>query len=305
MKIKFIVNPISGKGKQKDIEDSIKENLDSKKYEYSVRFTERRGHAKELCKQAIIDGYEAVIAVGGDGTVNEIASECIGKDTVLGIIPAGSGNGFAYHLGMKKNIKASILQLNNATIKIVDSCTANSMPFVNVSGIGFDAHIAKLFSTRKKRGFINYLMLILKELNYKCQNYHITYDPVDEYPMLFKPNKNIVDGTITSYMIAFANSSQYGNNVKICPTADIKDGILNCVFIKKMPKWKILFVLAKLYTGNIHKSKYVKSIKCKRIKIRTKEPLIHVDGETHITNNNLDIKLLEKSIKILIPYEKK
>ena len=114
MKIKFIVNPVSGKGKQKGIEDSIKKNLDSKKYEYSVRFTERQGHAKELCKQAITDGYEAVIAVGGDGTVNEIASECIGKDTVLGIIPAGSGNGFAYHLGMKKNIKASILQLNNA-----------------------------------------------------------------------------------------------------------------------------------------------------------------------------------------------
>ena len=153
MKIKFIVNPISGKGKQKDIESIIHKNIDTKKHEYSIRFTEREGHAKELCKQAITDGYEAVIAVGGDGTVNEISSECIGENTVLGIIPAGSGNGFAYHLGMKKNIKESILQLNNATIKTVDSCTANSMPFVNVSGIGFDAHIANLFQNLEKRGF--------------------------------------------------------------------------------------------------------------------------------------------------------
>ena len=156
MKIRFIVNPISGKGKQKDIENTILENLDAKKYEYSIQFTEKQGHAKELSKQAIIDGYEGIIAVGGDGTVNEISSECIGKNTVLGIIPAGSGNGFAYHIGMKKNIKEAILQLNNATIKIVDSCTANSIPFVNVSGIGFDAHIANLFQNLEKRGFWNY-----------------------------------------------------------------------------------------------------------------------------------------------------
>ena len=223
MKIKFIVNPVSGKGKQKGIEDSIKKNLDSKKYEYSVRFTERQGHAKELCKQAITDGYEAVIAVGGDGTVNEIASECIGKDTVLGIIPAGSGNGFAYHLGMKKNIKASILQLNNATIKIVDSCTANSMPFVNVSGIGFDAHIAHLFSKMSVRGFTSYVRLVLKEcVLYPSKNYTIKFDNQER--------------KVNAFLISWANSSQFGNNAVISPESEIDDGYFEICIVKKLPR---------------------------------------------------------------------
>ena len=232
MKIRFIINPIAGTGKQKGIEQIIKKNIK----DYEIFYTHKKGDAETISKSAIEKGIKTIIAVGGDGTVNEcvkaiVSSNNMSASTELGVIPCGSGNGFAYHIGMKKNIEQAIKQLKNTRSEWVDTCSINGIPFINVAGIGFDAHIAKLFSTRKKRGFINYLMLILKELNYKCQNYHITYDPVDEYPMLFKPNKNIVDGTITSYMIAFANSSQYGNNVKICPTADIKDGILNLSLI--------------------------------------------------------------------------
>ncbi len=289
MKIKFIVNPISGKGKQKGIEDSIKKNLDSKKYEYSVKFTERQGHAKELCKQAITDGYEAVIAVGGDGTVNEIASECIGKDTVLGIIPAGSGNGFAYHMGMKKNIKASILQLNNATIKIVDSCTANAMPFVNVSGIGFDAHIANLFQNLEKRGFWNYIKLIFKEINYKSKKYTI--------------NHNGKSRKIKAVMISFANSSQYGNNFHISPKSELDDGLIDFVIVKDMPKRMIPQFLIKVANGKIENSKFVEIIQAKEMEIFSNEKIIHLDGEPKKINKSVLIKNNPKTLKILIPNE--
>jgi len=289
MKIKFIVNPISGKGKQKGIEDLIKENLDSKKYEYSVRFTERQGHAKELCKQAITDGYAAVIAVGGDGTVNEIASECIGKNTVLGIIPTGSGNGFAYHLGMKKNIKTSILQLNNSTIKIVDSCTANSMPFVNVSGIGFDAHIANLFQNLKKRGFWNYIKLIFKEINYKAKEYTI--------------NHNGKSRKIKAVMISFANASQYGNNFHISPRSELDDGLIDFVIVQDMPKYMIPQFLIKIANGKIENSKFVEIIQAKEMEIFSDEKIIHLDGEPKKINESVLVKNNPKTLKILIPNE--
>ena len=287
MKIKFIVNPISGKGKQKDIENIIRENLNAKKYEYSIQFTEKQGHAKELSKQAIIDGYEAIIAVGGDGTVNEIASECIGKDTVLGIIPAGSGNGFAYHLGINKNIKESVLQLNNSKVKIVDSCTANSMPFVNISGIGFDAHIANLFQNLEKRGFWNYIKLIFKEINYKAKEYTLNYDG--------KSRK------VKAMFISSANASQYGNNFRISPKSEVDDGLIDFVAVRDMPKRMIPQFLIKFANGKIENSKYVEIIQTKEMEILSDEKIIHLDGEPKKINKSVIVKNNPKTLKILIP----
>ncbi|MDC0201845.1 diacylglycerol kinase family lipid kinase [Flavobacteriales bacterium] len=287
MKIKFIVNPISGKGKQKDIENTIRENLDSKRYEYTVQYTKKKEHAKELSKQAITNGYEAIIAVGGDGTVNEIASECIGKDTILGIIPAGSGNGFAYHIGMKKNIKKSILQLNNAKVKIVDSCTVNSIPFVNVSGIGFDAHIANLFQNLEKRGFWNYTKLIYKEINYKAKEYTINYNG--------KSRK------IKAVMISFANATQYGNNFRISPRSELDDGIIDFVIVKDMPKRMIPQFLIKIANGKIENSKFVEIIQAKEMEIFSDEEIIHLDGEPKTISKSVVVKNNPKTLKILVP----
>jgi diacylglycerol kinase (ATP) len=287
MKIKFIVNPISGKGKQKDIENIIRENLNAKKYEYSIQFTEKQGHAKELGKQAITDSHEGIIAVGGDGTVNEIASECIGKNTALGIIPAGSGNGFAYHIGMKKNIKEAILQLNNATIKIVDSCTANSIPFVNVSGIGFDAHIANLFQNLEKRGFWNYIKLIYKEINYKSKKYTLNYDG--------KSRK------VKAILISFANASQYGNNFRISPRSKLDDGLINFVIVQEMPKHMIPQFLIKMENGTIENFKFVEIIQTKEMEILSDEKIIHLDGEPKKINKSVIVKNNPRTLKILIP----
>ena len=142
MKIRFIINPISGTGKQRGIEQCIAKHLEN----YEIFYTKKAGDASRLSKEAVNDNIAAVIAVGGDGTVNECLIGLVNTKTALGVIPCGSGNGFAYHIGMKRKIEQAIIQLKDTRIEQIDSCSANGAPFVNVSGIGFDAHIANLFS---------------------------------------------------------------------------------------------------------------------------------------------------------------
>ncbi len=285
MRIRFIINPSAGTGKQKYIENHIAKYIDN----YEVIYTKKAGDACKISEDAVKKNIDAVIAVGGDGTVNECLKPLIHTDTALGVIPCGSGNGFAYHIGMKKTTKEAIQQLKKAKIESIDSCSINGMPFVNVSGIGFDAHISKLFSKFKQRGFINYIKLILKEINYKAQEYNIEY--------------NNTNKKVTAYMVSFANSSQYGNDAKIAPMADIQDGLLDFVIVKKFPKWKIPFFLLQIFNGKVHLSKYIEIVQSKKMKIITKNTLVHIDGEPYETENPIRINLLEKSLKILKPNE--
>lgn len=286
MNIKFIINPISGKGKQKGIEKHIAKYFN----DYQIEYTNNTGDATRISRDAVNKNFNKVIAVGGDGTVNECIKSLINTNVALGVIPCGSGNGFAYHIGMDQDTKKAVKQLQDTSIEVIDSCIANKMPFVNVSGIGFDAHIAQLFAKLKNRGFASYIMLIFKELNYLPQKYNIQYDGISR--------------SINAYMISFANSSQYGNNVKISPTASIKDGLLDFVIIKKIPKWKIPLLIIKIATGKIHTSNNVEIIKCKEMKITANKTLIHLDGEPYRFSSPITIKVLPNSLKILMPNEK-
>jgi YegS/Rv2252/BmrU family lipid kinase len=283
MKIRFIINPISGTGKQKGIENYIAKHLDN----YEIFYTKKAGDACQLSKEAVVDNIDAVIAVGGDGTINECLTGLVDTNTALGVIPCGSGNGFAYHIGMKRKIEQAIIQLKDTKIETIDSCTANGAPFVNVSGIGFDAHIANLFAALKVRGLINYLKVILKELSYKPQEYTIQYKCIEK--------------KVTAYMISCFNASQYGNNARILPMADIKDGLIDFVIVNNFPRWKIPFFLLKVATGKAHLSKYVEIIKCRQMQISAKNTLLHLDGEPYKTSNPVEIKVIPKSLKILMP----
>ena len=286
MKIRFIINSIAGTGKQKGIEDTIAKHLDN----YDIVYTQKSGDATRLSSEAVRDDVDAVVAVGGDGTVNECLIGLVNSNTALGVIPCGSGNGFAYHIGMGRTVEKAIVQLKNAKIETIDSCTANGAPFVNVSGIGFDAHISNLFAGLKERGFINYVKLILKELSYKPQEYTLQYDGLDR--------------KIKAYMISFANASQYGNDARISPMADLQDGLLDFVIVKAFPKWKIPFFLLKVARGKTHLSKYVEIIQSKHMKISANNTLLHLDGEPYKAKNPVEIQLLPKSLKILIPNGK-
>lgn len=289
MKIRFIINPISGTGKQKGIEKLIEKNVS---FCYDIFYTRKAGDATLLSKKAMDEKINVVIAVGGDGTVNECAKALVNSNTALGVIPAGSGNGFAYHIGMKKKIADAIIQLNRCTVSTIDSCTVNENVFVNVSGIGFDAHIAILFSTLKNRGFFNYIKLIAKEVfTYKATKYTLQFD-----------------GKIMqtkAYLIAFANASQYGNDFRISPNAKLTDGLIDFVIVKKFAKWRIPLFLLQIISGKIHFSKYVDIIKTKEMRIETINSLVHLDGEPITLSKTITLKNHPKSLKIFASNEKK
>ena len=287
MKIRFIINPISGTGKQKGIEKFIIKHLEN----FEIIYTQKAGDATRISKEAANDNIDAIIAVGGDGTVNECLNALVNTNTALGVIPCGSGNGFAYHIGMERNIEKAVIQLKNTKIEVIDSCTANGFPFVNVSGIGFDSHIANLFLTLTKRGFVNYVKLVIRELSYKAKEYTINY--------------NNIERKVKAYIIAFANASQYGNDAKISPMANFQDGLLDFVILKEFPKWKIPFFLLKVATGKAHLSKYVEIIQCQKMTISAENTLLHLDGEPFKASNPIEVTILPKSLKILMPNGKK
>ena len=188
---------------------------------------------------------------------------------------------------MEKNIEQSIKQLNNCSITSIDSCTANGIPFVNVSGIGFDAHIAHLFANLTNRGFSNYIKLIYKELKYKARNYTIDYDGKTEQ--------------VNAILISFANASQYGNNFQISPHAKTDDGLIDFVIVKDFPRWKIPALLLKIAKGKAYLSKYIRIIQTDKMSITTNEKVIHLDGEPYSLSSPIIIQIHPLTLKIFSP----
>jgi YegS/Rv2252/BmrU family lipid kinase len=285
MKLRFIINPISGLGDNCNIAKLVKENLNHNKFQYDIFYTERKKHAIELSEKAVNEKIDVVIAVGGDGTVNECALPIIGSETALSVIPRGSGNGFACHLKIDKDVINCIKNLNNSSISKVDSCTANGKPFVNVSGIGFDAHIAHLFSKMSVRGFTSYVRLVLKEcILYPSKNYTIKFDNQER--------------KVNAFLISWANSSQFGNNAVISPESEIDDGYFEICIVKKLPRIFIPILLFRLFNNSIQHSKYVEIIKCKEAQVLCDDGKSHLDGETYDLGNNIMIKNNPLSLKI-------
>lgn len=288
MKLRFIINPISGSRDNSNIAQLVKENLNLNKFQYDIFYTERKKHAIELSQKAVEEKIDVVIAVGGDGTLNECAQPIIGTETALSVIPRGSGNGFAHHLNIKQDVINCIKDLNNSTISEVDSCSANGKPFVNVSGVGFDAHIAHLFSKITVRGFSSYIKLVLKE----CILY-----PSKEYTIKFDNQQRKVD----AFLISWANSSQFGNNAVISPESKIDDGYFEICIVKKLPRILIPILLFRLFNKSIQHSKYVEIIKCKEAQILCDDGRSHLDGETYNLGSEIKIKNNPLSLKIFTP----
>lgn len=215
----FIVNPISGIGRQKVIEKLIDEQLDRTLFDYEIAYTKAAKHAIELSKDAALRNIDIVVAVGGDGSVNETAKGLVNTNSALAIIPTGSGNGLARHLNIPLNLKKAMQVINKGKQTAIDSIQMNDETFVNVAGIGFDAHIGWEFAKFGKRGFSSYIKVITREFpKYKAQDFEL-----------------IIDGnkvTKNAYLISFANGSQWGNNAYIAPTADISDGEMDIAILR-------------------------------------------------------------------------
>jgi len=287
-KVCFIVNPISGIGKQKKIEKLIKRNLDRKQFSYEVIYTKRPKHATELSRQAVLNGAHVIVAVGGDGSVNEVAQGMIGSNVALAVIPTGSGNGFARHFDIPTRPAEAIKVINRMHDQWIDTVKINQESYLGVAGIGFDADVSRAFSNLGKRGPASYLRVIFNELpHYKPKEYHLI---IDGKPYVEK-----------AFLICFANTQQYGNNAFIAPNAKIDDGYLDVIIWKEFPPSATPKLIHDLFTKQLEDSKYTKTFRCQEVVLKKPMQTVHIDGEPMDFDDDVYIRILPSSLKILTP----
>jgi len=288
-RIRFIINPISGNNKNANVKALIEKNIDKSQYNCEYRNTEYTKHATQLAVEAVNENIDIVVAVGGDGTVNEVSKALIGTNVQFGIVPSGSGNGLGRFLKIPLKAENAIKVINQNKLFRMDAIQINDEYLVNMAGVGFDAHISHLFANFGKRGFKSYLKLILREYpKYQPQKYNLKIDG----QLLEKE----------AFLVSFANSSQFGNNAHIAPLAEINDGLIDICILKQFPAWRSLFISILLYSKGLTRSKYYEVKKAKEIEIINENELkAHIDGDPIVFNENVKIKIIPESLAVIIP----
>ncbi|MGM9829018.1 MAG: diacylglycerol/lipid kinase family protein [Muribaculaceae bacterium] len=290
-KLLAVINPISGTANKQYIPETITEVMDESKWDVMIRFTQRPGHATDLAKQAIKQGYYGVLAIGGDGTINEVAAALRDSDTALGIIPNGSGNGLARHLNIPIDVKRALEEINNDRIEQFDYCMANQHPFFCTCGVGFDAHVSAKFAESKKRGPMSYLKNTLVEyLRYRSEEYSI----------------ETADQVITerAFVIACGNASQYGNNAFITPNASMQDGLIDVTLIQPFTPLDTAVLGILLFTKHIDQDTNIQSFRTPSLTIhRPKAGVMHIDGEPMMMEADIEVKCIHNGIKIFLPKD--
>ncbi|WDF55143.1 diacylglycerol/lipid kinase family protein [Mucilaginibacter sp. KACC 22063] len=286
-KLLFIINPVAG-GKRKDkVPALIDRYLDKSIFDYDIKFTEAQSQASVMAAEAI-DHHDIIVAVGGDGTVNEIASALAGSKAIFGIIPFGSGNGLSRFLHIPMDTAEAIKTLNSVNTETIDGAKINGQWFFNMAGMGFDAHISEVFSHQKTRGFTTYFKSSVKEITtYKSQVYHLDIDG-KQYER-------------EAFMLSFANSSQYGNNAHVSPHASVQDGLLDVCVIKPFPLYRFPEMGLRMFTGTADKSDYVEIIKGRHIEVKREEPgPVHLDGEPQMLGTEAEIEVVPHILKVIV-----
>ena len=288
LKITFIVNPISGTHSKDAIPKLIESTLDHERFDSHIVFTEYAGHASEIAKKCVEEKVDICAAVGGDGTINEVARSLVHSDTALAIIPSGSGNGLARHLCLPMDAKKSIEIINQAHIEAFDYGIINGLPFFCTCGMGFDAFISLKFAEAGKRGPITYVENVLKEgLKYKPETYVVE----DE------------SGTHRhkAFLIACANAAQYGNNAYIAPGATMKDGLMDVIIMEPFDVIDAPKIAMDLFAKTLNSNSRIKTFKAKKIHIHRAAPgAIHFDGDPIMTEADVDVEMQPLGIKIVV-----
>jgi diacylglycerol kinase (ATP) len=292
MKLRFIINPKSGKPRRNaGIPALLREYVERKALDADIVSTEGPGHATELAREAVAAGCTRVVAVGGDGTVNEVAQALVHSRTALALVPCGSGNGLALHIGLPKSVPEA-LELAagpDGRVAELDTGIVNGLPFVNAMGLGLDADVSFRFNRLARRGLVAYartaLAAFFKMRPERCQ---------------------IADGTnretVDALLIAVANSDQYGNNAKIAPHARVDDGLLDLVVVGPTGPLGAAILGARLFLGSIDRSPAVRRLKGARFVIdRPSEGIIHTDGETHMAGATIVVVVQPRSLRLVVP----
>lgn len=284
----FIINLISGTSDKAAIPGLIDQYLDKTKFEYEIAVTQYAGHASEIAAKAKDDGVDVVVAVGGDGTVNEVARAIVHSSTALGIIPCGSGNGLARHLLLPLNVRKAIEVINRCEIRQLDYGIINDYPFFCTCGMGFDAFVSMKFAEAGKRGPITYVENVLREgLKYKPETYTIE----DE------------NGTLQykAFLISCANASQYGNNAYIAPQASMSDGLMDVIIMEPFDVFEAPQISIEMFSKTLDKNSKIKTFRTRHLHIHRDKPgVIHYDGDPVMTGADIDVELKPKGINIIV-----
>lgn len=289
--IAFIINPVSGsKETQKEkrkLPKVIMQVLDESQWLPNITFTEYAGHATELARQYARMGFDAVVAVGGDGTVNEVACGLRDSKTALGIIPMGSGNGFARHLNIPVRPQKALEVINHSEPISVDYGLANGKLFVSTCGTGFDALVADNFAGSNKRGFMTYLQNVLKEaFAYQPQTYHLIGDGIDV--------------THRAFLITFANANQWGYEALIAPKASIQDGKMDIMLMSSHAILGSASLALRLFAGSIDDSHFMDTIRAQEVTLeREVAGPFHIDGDPVEMDKDIHIKIVADGLRVL------
>jgi diacylglycerol kinase (ATP) len=286
-RILFIINSILLQKSRINIKYLINKHLDKSKFVYDICYSEYPGHCTELTVSNR-DKYEIIVAAGGDGTINEIGKVLAGTDTMLGLIPLGSGNGLSRTiLKMSPSVVKSIQIINELHAGTLDMGLINGNPFFNMAGVGFDADVAHGYNVKENRGFLSYLQTVAELFfRYRSRTYEVLYES-----RIF---------SINAFLISFANSSQWGYDAHICPGADPSDGVLGITIIRAFPKIMIPSLAWRLFTKKINKSGFVQVFMTKSIRLRSPGKIAgHIDGNPVVFQDNINVEVVHNAVKVI------
>lgn len=292
MKTLFVYNPCSGKNlRRKWLPGAILDFITRRRLDARLARTEGPGHATQLAREAVASGCGLVVAVGGDGTMNEVAQGLVGTEAALALVPCGSGNGLALHLGLPRGPLAALEFAGGGAGRIaqVDTGVANGYPFFNAMGLGLDADVSERFNKLTRRGLPAYAKVavnVVREL--RSERCTVRAGSRSE--------------TLDVLLVAVANSDQYGNNARIAPGARVDDGRLDLVAVRPVGLLGAAGLAARLFLGNVDRSAHVLRLEGPRFVIERAAPgLIHTDGETHATGARVEVEVRPGSLRVLVP----
>lgn len=287
--IVFIVNPKSGVDRKGQVRNAIQDHLNHELFSHEVLDTRYVKHGTLLAKQAAEKGAFAVVAVGGDGSINDVVRGLQGTSTILAIIPKGSGNGLARTMNIPLNTAEAIEVINKQQVANIDVAYADNELFLSNAGVAFDALISKKFAKSVNRGFLNYSWLVTKYLwMYKNWKFDVTLDGAHMKEEAF--------------IVNVANGQQFGYNMKIASTASYTDGLLDVVIIKKFPKILGGLLALRMARGTLHKSRFVEQFRAKEITLSNPElRLMQTDGDAHACDKKVKFVIKPASQKVFVP----
>lgn len=287
----FIINPISGVYKKKNIPEKVARYIDYVQFDYTIRFTQYAGHATLIAQQAVEEGYDICVAVGGDGSINEVAQSLVGTNTALGIIPYGSGNGFATHLKIPaRDAEGSISVLNTGKVVKLDLVKSNLRYFVSNAGFGIDSSVARRFHHHKIRGLASYAWAVVKELLFYFQPYPAKVE--------------IDDVTIEREFFLFTafNANQYGYDYAVFPFTSMKDGVMDVIVLNRFPVWKLFWIVGCLMMKRADLIKEAESYRAKRIVIHGNKKMVYqFDGDSVIYHDDVTFDIVPQCINVVVP----